>query len=74
MATITMKVEGMTCNHCVHHVSTALNGRPEVADVAVDLVPGGASTVTAQVTADIPDATLDELIDDEGYRLVSVER
>jgi copper chaperone len=42
----------MTCEHCVHAVSSELKSLDGVRDVAVDLVPGGESAVT--VTSDEP--------------------
>ena len=46
------KVTGMTCEHCVHAVTTEFGRLPGVAGVSVDLVPGGISTMT--VTSDAP--------------------
>jgi len=37
MATITFKVQGMTCNHCVMRVAKALKAVPGVQDAKVDL-------------------------------------
>ncbi|MCL2464579.1 MAG: heavy-metal-associated domain-containing protein, partial [Micrococcales bacterium] len=52
MAATTYLVSGMTCDHCVHHVTTELDALPGVTDVAVELVSGGQSPVT--VTSDEP--------------------
>ena len=38
-----IKIEGMSCNHCVMAVTKALNGIDGVANVAVDLKKGEAS-------------------------------
>ena len=46
------RVEGMTCGHCVKNVTEELTALDGVSDVHIDLVAGGASTVT--VTADRP--------------------
>ena len=43
--TLTLKVDGMTCGHCVKHVSTDLAELPEVAEVMVTLNAGGTSDV-----------------------------
>jgi copper chaperone CopZ len=65
-------VNGMTCGHCVHAVSSEIGALPGVTDVSVDLEAGGISTV--QVTSDAPltndqvAAALDEAGD---YRLAS---
>ena len=37
MATTTLKVQGMTCNHCVMRVAKALKSVPGVQDAQVDL-------------------------------------
>jgi copper chaperone len=45
MSTQTFQVDGLTCGHCVGHVSTELKAVDGVQDVRVDLVAGGTSTV-----------------------------
>lgn len=42
MSQITLKVEGMTCNHCKMHVEKALNGVNGVENAQVDLAKGEA--------------------------------
>lgn len=42
MATATLKVEGMTCQHCVRSVTQALESREGVSRAAVDLDAGRA--------------------------------
>lgn len=74
MDTITLKVDGLTCDNCVNHVTTAFEARPEVAEVMVTLVTGGTSSVVLTLNDDITDATVAEVVDDEGYTLVGVER
>jgi copper chaperone CopZ len=46
MNTSTYAVTGMTCGHCEHAVTSELETLDGVTDVAVDLVPGGTSSVT----------------------------
>jgi copper chaperone len=46
MTLATYQVTGMTCEHCVRAVSDELRNLDGVRDVAVDLMPGGQSTVT----------------------------
>ena len=46
MATTTYPVTGMTCEHCVHAVTSELGGLDGVSAVTVDLVPDGISQVT----------------------------
>ena len=52
MTSVTYRVTGMTCEHCVRSVPGELRALDCVSDVAIDLVRGGASTVT--VTSDGP--------------------
>lgn len=64
-------VSGMTCGHCVAAVTEELQRLPGVQAVHVDLVPGGASTVT--VTSDQPlDAgSVAAAVDEAGYSVTS---
>jgi copper chaperone len=52
MTSATYQVTGMTCEHCVHAVTSELASVPGVSAVTVALVPGGESAVT--VTSDAP--------------------
>ncbi len=42
MAQTTIKIQGMTCNHCVMRVAKALKAVPGVQDAQVDLQKGEA--------------------------------
>ncbi len=67
MATI-LKVDGMSCEHCVKAVTSAVGALPGVTGVAVDLQ---AKTVT--VDHDPGKATLEQIrveIEDQGYDVV----
>ena len=61
-----IKVDGMSCNHCVAHVTKALEGLPGVKDVKVSLEAGDASF-------EKPDAvSMDEVkkaVEEEGYQV-----
>lgn len=46
MTTSTFTVTGMTCGHCVSSVAEEVGKATGVQNVDVDLVAGGASTVT----------------------------
>jgi copper chaperone CopZ len=59
-------VTGMSCDHCVHSVSTELLALQGVSDVAVDL-PTGLVRVTSEVPL-TPDA-VSAAIDEAGYEL-----
>src|SRR5437867_4161611 len=72
MAVQAYAVTGMTCEHCVHAVSSEIGALPGVTDVAVELDAGAASTV--QVTSDAPltDEQIAAALDEAGdYRLAS---
>jgi copper chaperone len=67
--TTTFKVTGMTCGHCVNAVTEELTALDAVADVAVDLVAGGTSTVTVTTNGTVDDAALVAAIDEAGYQV-----
>jgi copper chaperone CopZ len=61
----------MTCGHCVAGVSRKLGRLAGVADVAVDLVPDGVSTVTVYGTEDISPHAVSAAVSEAGYELAS---
>ena len=66
----TFAVTGLTCEHCVHAVTTEVAALPGVRTVTVALEAGGTSTVN--VTADTPvsETQIAEALDEAGdYRL-----
>lgn len=62
----TIKVKGMTCPHCVKHVTKALEGLEGVSDVVVDLDAG---TAKFSASRDIADSELAAVLDDAGYEM-----
>lgn len=65
MTTTTLKIQGMTCGHCVKAVSDALNGVDGVADAQVEL-----QSATARVEYDEERAgvqAMQEAVAEEGY-------
>jgi len=65
MKTIVIKVNGMSCEHCVTAVKGAMAGLSGVAEVAVSLETG-----TATVSYDsekITPAAMAEAIEEQGY-------
>ncbi len=60
-------VEGMTCNHCVHHVSMALSEVEGVKDVKVSLVEKSA-LVNSEDSVQFE--TLKAAVEEAGYKLV----
>ncbi|MGB6064476.1 MAG: copper ion binding protein [Desulfomonilaceae bacterium] len=62
----TVKVKGMSCNHCVMAVSKALNQIDGVSDVQVDLEKGEA-TLEHGTTVEM--AQIKQQIEKAGYQL-----
>jgi copper chaperone len=68
MAKATLKIQGMTCNHCVMRVAKALKATAGVQDAQVDLQKG-----QAVVTYDDAKVSLDKLsfaVVEAGYKVV----
>jgi copper chaperone len=65
---VVIKIEGMTCGHCVMSVSRALKRVVGVADVNISL--GEKQAVVVHTGAD-PDA-LKEAVENAGYDVVSL--
>mgnify|MGYP001179709836 CR=1 FL=1 len=64
-----IEVSGMSCGHCVTHVTTALKEVPGVMDVDVSLEKG---TATVEVEPSVRDETLTSAIVAVGYTPGSV--
>ena len=60
-------VEGMTCNHCVHHVTMALSEVEGVKDVKVSLAEKSALVNSLD---DVQFETLKAAVEEAGYKLV----
>jgi copper chaperone len=68
MAKSTLKIQGMTCNHCVMRVAKALKAVPGVQDAQVDLQKG-----EAIVSYDDAKVTMEKLsfaVVEAGYKVV----
>ncbi|MDF2951480.1 MAG: copper ion binding protein [Anaerocolumna sp.] len=63
-------IEGMSCNHCVHHVSEALSELNGVSNVEVSLE---AKNAVIDLSADVKDEDIKFAIDDAGYEVVGIE-
>ena len=64
-----LKIEGMMCQHCVAHVTKALQAVEGVSDVNVSL-----DEKQATVTADLALAeTLKKAVADAGYEVVDIK-
>lgn len=65
MESMTLHVEGMSCNHCKAAVTNALKGLPGVADVNVDLASG--CVVVRYEPMQVTLAAMREAVEEEGY-------
>jgi len=64
-----LAVTGMTCHHCVASVTEELTALRGVQNVSVDLVVGGASTVTVESESPLFEDDLQAAIAEAGYAL-----
>ncbi len=60
--TITLKVEGMSCGHCVKAVTAAIQAKDPDAKVVVDLADGTVKTETV-----LPRHVVSMAVEEEGY-------
>ena len=70
--TVTLKIDGMTCGHCVASVTEELREVPGVSDVDIDLAAGGTSTATVTTSAPVEYSALKAAVTEAGYTPVSV--
>ncbi|PQZ95131.1 metal-binding protein [Arthrobacter sp. MYb227] len=71
MNQITLKIDGLTCGHCVSSVTEELSEVPGVFTVEVVLAAGGTSTATLTTSAPIENSVLEAAISEAGYTLIS---
>lgn len=69
---ITLKIDGMTCGHCVSSVTEELSAVTGVSNVEVALSAGGTSTATVTTDTAIENSVLEAAVAEAGYSLVSV--
>jgi len=65
-----MLIEGMSCEHCVNHVTVALKELKGVTKVDVDL---NAKTAIIEASDDVKDEDIKFAIDDAGYEVIEIE-
>jgi len=63
-------IEGMTCGHCSGRVEKALKEQEAVKEVAVDLAGKNA---IVELSADLSDEAIKEIIEDAGYDVTAIE-
>ena len=66
MTISTYAVTGMTCEHCVRAVTSELTDLDTVADVTVELVPGGESRLTVTSSQPLPEEAVVAALDEAG--------
>ncbi len=62
----TIKIQGMTCQHCVMSVTKALGKLSGLKNLKVDLVKGEA---TFENTQNISRASIRQAVEDAGYKV-----
>ena len=67
--TKTLKIEGMMCQHCVAHVTKALQGLAGVTSVEVNLKK---KTAVVEVVAEVTDALFISAIQEAGYEVKKI--
>ena len=68
MTTITLKIQGMTCNHCVMRVTKALKAIPGVQKADVDLQKAEAAVSFDEKQANM--STFSAAVADAGYKVI----
>jgi copper chaperone len=61
-----IKIQGMSCQHCVMSVTKALGSLPGLKNLKVDLLKGEA---TFENTQNVPAASIQKAVEDAGYKV-----
>ncbi|MDR1189985.1 MAG: heavy-metal-associated domain-containing protein [Bifidobacteriaceae bacterium] len=69
MPSTSYRVNGMTCHHCVRAVKDEVGSLPGVSKVEVELVEGGASTVTVTSAAPLSLEEVTTAVQEAGYTI-----
>ncbi len=70
---VLVKVNGLVCDFCARAVEKVFGRRKEVAGIQVDMDQGQISIVLHPDNA-IDDTTLEKLVTDSGYNMVSIQK
>lgn len=68
--TKTIKINGMMCEKCEHHVKTALEAIPQVASAVASHTDGIA---VAELSGEVPDKQLKKAVENSGYKVISIK-
>ena len=66
----TIKIKGMMCEKCEHHVKTALEAIPQVTSASASHTDG---TATAILSGEVPDKQLKKAVENSGYKVISIK-
>ena len=66
----TIHVEGMSCQHCVQHVKSALESIEGVSSAKVDL---DSKTAVIKSSSEISNSKIEEAVKDAGYEVKDIE-
>lgn len=66
----TIKIKGMMCEKCEHHVKTALEAIPQVVSAVASHTDGIA---TAMLSGEVPDKQLKKAVENSGYKVISIK-
>lgn len=73
--TTTVKISGLTCGHCVQHVTEELQAVDGVKNVSVILNKGGQSVATVLSDVELADQAIIDAVDEAGdYVVEAIER
>lgn len=72
-ATTTVRITGMTCDHCVSAVTEELKTLDSVDAVAVELNNGGISIAAITSRSALSATEIDRAIAEAGYAVVGIE-
>lgn len=67
MTATTLRVTGMTCDHCIRAVTEEVAVIAGVTDVQITLVPGGISAVAVNADATVTREELVAAVEEAGY-------
>lgn len=68
--TKTIKIKGMMCEKCEHHVKTALEAIPQVVSAVASHTDGIA---TVMLSGEVPDKQLKKAVENSGYKVISIK-
>ena len=68
--TRTIRVKGMMCEKCEHHVKTALEAIPQVISAKASHTDGIA---IAELSGEVPDKQLKKAVENCGYKVISIK-